>query len=159
MLPIRNITYTKCYLYKMLPIRNVTYTKCYLDEMLLYENVLYEMLLILLCNNLEFFFKTLICSLYFVGKFCIWYCTSFYSSPRCLKYMKITILKYSVCLKLFNFLWKLVDIGTYFENTEPVNNLAELEFDGAIKSLVHRQYVHQNTGFETFLTPLLAYVC
>ena len=29
----------------MLPIRNVTYTKCYLDEMLLYENVLYEMLL------------------------------------------------------------------------------------------------------------------
>ena len=30
----------------MLPIRNVTYTKCYLDEMLLYENVLYEMLLI-----------------------------------------------------------------------------------------------------------------
>ena len=26
----------------MLPIRNVTYTKCYLDEMLLYENVLYE---------------------------------------------------------------------------------------------------------------------
>ena len=31
----------------MLPIRNVTYTKCYLDEMLLYENVLYEMLLIL----------------------------------------------------------------------------------------------------------------
>ena len=45
MLPIRNVTYTKCYLYKMLPIRNVTYTKCYLDEMLLYKNVLYEMLL------------------------------------------------------------------------------------------------------------------
>ena len=56
MLPIRNVTYTKCYLYEMLSIRNVTYTKCYLykvyytkcyqDEMLLYENVLYEMLLI-----------------------------------------------------------------------------------------------------------------
>ena len=40
MLSIRNVTYTKCYLYK------VYYTKCYLDEMLLYENVLYEMLLI-----------------------------------------------------------------------------------------------------------------
>ena len=56
MLPIQNVTYTKCYLYKMLPIQNVTYTKSYqyqmlprqsvLDEMLLYENVLYETLLI-----------------------------------------------------------------------------------------------------------------
>ena len=52
MLPIKNVAYFKCYLYKMLPIRNVTYTKSYLyqmlpqqsvqDEMLLYENVLYE---------------------------------------------------------------------------------------------------------------------
>ena len=52
MLPMQNVTFTKCYLYKMLPIQNVTYTKSYLyqtlprqsvlDEMLLYENVLYE---------------------------------------------------------------------------------------------------------------------
>ena len=28
MLPIRNVTYTKCYLYKMLPIPNVTIRKC-----------------------------------------------------------------------------------------------------------------------------------
>ena len=28
MLSIRNVIYTKCYLYEMLPIRNVTYTKC-----------------------------------------------------------------------------------------------------------------------------------
>ena len=57
MLPIQNVTYTKCYLYKMLPIQNVTYTKSYLyqmlprqsvlDEMLPYENVLYETLLII----------------------------------------------------------------------------------------------------------------
>ena len=40
MLPIRNVTYTKCYLYK------VYYTKLNLYEMLLYENVLYETLLI-----------------------------------------------------------------------------------------------------------------
>ena len=46
MLPIQNVTYTKCYLYEMLPIRNVTYTKYYLYEMLLYENVLYKTLLI-----------------------------------------------------------------------------------------------------------------
>ena len=49
MLPIQNVTYTKCYLYKMLPIRNVIYTKCNLYEMLpmqsvLYENVLFKML-------------------------------------------------------------------------------------------------------------------
>ena len=35
MLPIPNVTLTKCNLYK------VYYTKCYLDKMLLYENVLY----------------------------------------------------------------------------------------------------------------------
>ena len=45
MLPIQNVTYTKCYLYKMLPILNVTYTKCYLYQMLLYENVQGKMLL------------------------------------------------------------------------------------------------------------------
>ena len=39
MLPIRNVTYTKCYLYEMLSIRNVTYTKCYLYEMLPRRNV------------------------------------------------------------------------------------------------------------------------
>ena len=44
MLPIRNVTYTKCYLYEMLSIRNVTYTKCYLYEMLPIQSVLYEML-------------------------------------------------------------------------------------------------------------------
>ena len=40
MLSRRNVTYTKCYLYK------VYYTKCYLYKMLLYENVLYKLLLI-----------------------------------------------------------------------------------------------------------------
>ena len=44
MLPIRNVTYTKCYLYEMLSIRNVTYTKCYLYEMLPIQSVRYEML-------------------------------------------------------------------------------------------------------------------
>ena len=40
MLPIREVTYAKCYLYEMLPRQSVLY------EMLLYENVLYETLLI-----------------------------------------------------------------------------------------------------------------
>ena len=40
MLPIREVTYAKCYLYKMLPRQSVLY------EMLLYKNVLYETLLI-----------------------------------------------------------------------------------------------------------------
>ena len=40
MLPIQNVTYTKCYLDK------VYYTKLNLYKMLLYENVLYETLLI-----------------------------------------------------------------------------------------------------------------
>ena len=55
MLSIKNVTYTKCYLYKMLPIPNVTIQKCtrqnVLDKMLLYENVLYETLLIPLNMN------------------------------------------------------------------------------------------------------------
>ena len=37
MLPIRNVTYTKCYINEMLPLRNVIYTKCYLYEMFQYE--------------------------------------------------------------------------------------------------------------------------
>ena len=44
MLPIRNITCTKCYLYQMLPRQSV------LDKMLLYENVLNETLLSLLMS-------------------------------------------------------------------------------------------------------------
>ena len=44
MLPIREVTYAKCYFYEMLPRQIVLY------KMLLYENVLYEMLLILLIS-------------------------------------------------------------------------------------------------------------
>ena len=58
MLPIRNVTYTKCYLYKKLPIQKVTYTKSYLDkvyyEMLLYKYVQYETLLIHLSREIHF---------------------------------------------------------------------------------------------------------
>ena len=42
MLFLPNVTYAKCYLYKMLPRQSV------LDKKLLYENVLYETLLILI---------------------------------------------------------------------------------------------------------------
>ena len=45
MLPIREVTYAKCYLYEMLPRQSVLY------EMLLYENVLYETLLIPSCHH------------------------------------------------------------------------------------------------------------
>ena len=45
MLPIPNVIYTKCYLYKKLPIPMLP-RQSVLDEMLLYENVLYETLLI-----------------------------------------------------------------------------------------------------------------
>ena len=43
MLPIQNVTYTKCYLYEMLPMQSVLYENV-LFKMLLDKNVLFKIL-------------------------------------------------------------------------------------------------------------------